>query len=115
MGGRQAPGTNTRSAGTRTPGGNSQGEQVVEHNYIACVHKGIVVLVGRNSIDAVNLEDGSKAWGGRSVSIPSGAAVCGHGCYAGGQYFVPLSSGEVMAVDLESGKIVATAKPRPAP
>ena len=72
-----------------------------------------MVLVGRNSIDAVNLEDGSKAWGGRAISMPSGAAVCGHGFYAGGQYFVPLSSGEVMAVDLESGKVVATAKSAP--
>ena len=45
-------------------------------------------------------------------TCPPGPAVCGHGFYAGGQYFVPLSSGEVMAVDLESGKIVATAKPR---
>ena len=77
-----------------------------EHYYIACVHKGVVVLVGRNSIDAVNLEDGSKAWGGRTIALPSGAGVCGHGCYAGGQYFVPLSSGEVMAIDLEAGKVV---------
>ncbi len=90
-----------------------QGEQIVEHNYIGCVHKGVVVLVGRNSIDALNLDDGSKAWGGRSVEIPAGAAVCGHGCYAGGQYFVPLSNGEVRSVDLESGKLVATAKPQP--
>jgi outer membrane protein assembly factor BamB len=84
----------------------------VEHYYVACVHKGVVVLVGRNSIDAVNLEDGSKAWGGRPINLPSGAEVCGHGCYAGGQYFVPLSSGEVMAVDLESGKVVTTVKSR---
>ncbi len=87
------------------------GEQV-EHFYIACVHKGVVVLVGRNSLDALNLEDGSKAWGGRTVTMPAGASVCGHGCYAGGQYFVPLSSGEVVTVDLESGKVVATAKSR---
>ena len=76
------------------------------------MHKGVVVLVGRNSIDAINLEDGSKAWGGRSISLPSGAGVCGHGCYSGGQYFVPLSSGEVMTIDLESGKVLGTAKSR---
>ena len=82
------------------------------HYYLGCVHKGVVVLVGRNSIDAINLEDGSKAWSG-PINMPSGAGVCGRGCYAGGQYFLPLSSGEVMAVDLEAGKVVATVKSRP--
>ena len=67
------------------------GEQS-EYFYIACVHKGVVVLVGRNAIDAFNLEDGKKAWGGRSISIPTGISVCGRGCYTGGQYLVPLSS-----------------------
>src|SRR5208283_2289183 len=38
------------------------GEQI-DHCYVACVHKGLVVLVGRETIDAVKLEDGSKAWG----------------------------------------------------
>jgi outer membrane protein assembly factor BamB len=83
-----------------------------EHYYVACVHKGVVVLVGRNSIDAVKLEDGSKAWDGRTITMPSGAGVCGHGCYAGRQYFVPLSSGEVMSIDLESGKVVSIVKSR---
>jgi outer membrane protein assembly factor BamB len=83
-----------------------------DHYYVACVHKGVVVLVGRNSIDAIKLDDGSKAWGGRSINLPSGASVSGHGCYAGNQYFVPLSSGEVMAIELESGKILSTSKSR---
>ena len=34
-----------------------------DHYYIACVHKGVVVLVGRNSIDAIKLEDGEKGVG----------------------------------------------------
>ena len=75
-----------------------------DHYYIACVHKGVVVLVGRNSIDAIKLDDGSKAWDGRTITMPSGAGVCGHGFYAAGQYFVPLSSGEVVTIDVESGK-----------
>ena len=83
-----------------------------EHYYIACVHQGVVVLVGRNSIDAINLEDGSKAWDGRIINMPSGAGVCGRGFYAGGQYFVPLSSGEVMSIDLVSGKVLSTVKSR---
>ncbi len=87
------------------------GEQI-EHFYIACVYKGAVVLVGRNTIDAVNLSDGNKAWDGRTIDMPAGVSVCGHGCYAGGQYFVPLSSGDVATVDLDTGKIIGTAKSR---
>jgi len=87
------------------------GEQI-DRYYIACVHKGMVVMVNRNSVDAINLEDGGKAWGGRSISLPSGVSVCGHGAYTGAYYFLPLSSGEVMTIDVESGKVVATAKSR---
>ena len=81
-----------------------------EHHYVACVHKGLVVLVGRNTIDAIKLDDGSKAWSCTIDDLPSGAGVCGHGSYAGKQYFLPLSSGEVITIDLESGKIVGRAR-----
>jgi outer membrane protein assembly factor BamB len=81
-----------------------------ENYYIACVHDGLIVLVGRNSINAIQLADGSKAWGGRTISVPAG--VCGHGCFAGNQYFVPLCSGEVMAFDVETGRVISTAKSR---
>jgi outer membrane protein assembly factor BamB len=83
-----------------------------ERYYIACVHQGNVVLVGRNGIDTVNLETGKKAWDDRSIVFPAGASVTGHGFYSGNRYYVPLSSGEVVAVDLDAGKIVATAKSR---
>ena len=81
-----------------------------EHNYVACVHKGVVVLVGRNAIDAIKLEDGSKAWG--PITMTSGAEVCGRGFYTGSQYFLPLSSGDVTWIDLESGKIAGSVKSR---
>ena len=81
-----------------------------EHLYVACVHKGLIVLVSRNAVDAIKLEDGRSGWGGRSLALPTGANVCGHGCYVGDQYYLPLSTGEVAAIDLNEGKIVATAK-----
>ena len=80
-----------------------------EHLYIACVHEGKVVLVGRNTVDAVTLKDGKDAWGGRSIELP--AQVTGHGCYCGKKYLVPLSDDTVVTIDLDEGKIVATAKP----
>jgi outer membrane protein assembly factor BamB len=82
-----------------------------ERYYIACVHQGKVILTGRTAIEAVNLEDGNKAWDGNAVSF-SPANVSGRGFYAGNRYYVPLNSGEVDAVDLDAGKIVATAKSR---
>ena len=91
---------------------NRQNGEHVEHHYIACVHNGIIALVGRNAIEAINLDDGRKAWGGRTINLPSVAGVCGRGCYAGTQYFLPLSSGEVMSIDLETGKVIATVKSR---
>ena len=94
---------------------NEAGEhgEPLDRRYIASVYKGAVVVAGRSTMEAVNLEDGGKAWGGRIINVPSGATVCGHGCCAGGQYFLPISSGEVLSIDLESGKVVATAKSRP--
>ena len=88
----------------------SSQEHHEEHYYIACVHQGKVVLVGRRGIDAVNLDNGNKAWDDRS--FPDEASVTGHGFYSGNRYYVPLSSGEVVAVDLDTGKIAAIAKSR---
>ena len=86
-------------------------DQSSDWYYIACVHQGKIVRVGRSTMDAVNLDDGKPAWEGRSVSFAPGN-VTGHGFYAGNRYFVPLSTAEVAAVNLDSGKIVATAKSR---
>jgi outer membrane protein assembly factor BamB len=86
-------------------------DQSADWYYIACVHQGKIVRVGRAAMDAINLDDGKPAWEGRSVSFAPGN-VTGHGFYAGNRYFVPLSTAEVAAVDLDSGKIAATAKSR---
>ena len=71
------------------------------------------MLVGRNSIDAVNLEDGSKAWGGRTISHAlRGRRFAATAVMPAGNTSCRSSSGEVMAVDLESGKVLATVKSR---
>jgi outer membrane protein assembly factor BamB len=80
--------------------------------YLACVHAGKVVLVGRHGLHAVNLSDGKPAWEGRSVPLPAGSAPSGRGFLTGNCYYLPLSSAEVAAVDLDAGKIVQTSKSR---
>ena len=74
--------------------------------YLAGVHRGKAIVVGRRSIRALQLANGEPAWGGRAVDFPSGAMPSGTGFLAEDLYYVPLSSGEVAAIDLSAGKIV---------
>jgi len=109
--------------------------------YVACVHEGKVVLVGRSGLRAVSLtatvqsketvqqvehtERGIEtktvevrvtrpkpAWDGRTVDFPEGATPSGRGFYSGPLYFVPLSTAEVVAVDVAEGRVVHRAKSR---
>jgi outer membrane protein assembly factor BamB len=80
--------------------------------YVACADRDRVVLVGRNSVRAVRLADGKPSWEGRVVSLPGSASPSGRGFSSGSQYFLPLSSAEVVGIDLAAGKIVQTSKSR---
>jgi outer membrane protein assembly factor BamB len=109
--------------------------------YVACVHEGKVVLVGRSGLRAVSLtatvesketvqqieqtERGMEsktvevrvtrpkpAWDGRTVEFAEGATPSGRGFYGGPLYFVPLSTAEVVAVDVAEGRVVRQAKSR---
>ena len=80
--------------------------------YLACVHGGKIVLVGCHDLRAIKLADGKPAWAGRTVALPEGSTPSGRGFYSGKLYYVPLSSAEVVAVDLDAGKIVQASKSR---
>jgi outer membrane protein assembly factor BamB len=80
--------------------------------YLACVHHDVIVLVGRHTVRGIRLSDGKPAWDGRTITLPHGALPSGRGFYAGNQYFVPLSSAEVAAIDLDNGQIARIAKSR---
>jgi len=80
--------------------------------YVGCVHDGLVLIVGRTSLRAVRLATGEPAWTGEAVALPSGAAPSGRGFFNGELYFLPLSSGEVAAVRVRDGSIVARARSR---
>jgi len=109
--------------------------------YVACVHRDKVVLVGNGSVRAVCLSDtqtvtetvrtieaaGGRgetverevevtrpkpAWGGRTVSLPRGTMPSGRGFRSGDRYFLPLSSAEVMTIDLVTGKSTHVSKSR---
>ena len=78
--------------------------------YLACVHEGKAVLVGSQSVRAINLSDGKPAWGGKAVAYPDEAAPSGRGFASGDKYYLPLSTAEVAAIDLGEGKIDGLSK-----
>lgn len=80
--------------------------------YVAGVHQGKVILVGRSGVQALKLADGQPAWASGAVPLPAGSLPSGRGFMSGDRYFVPLSSAEVAAVDLNEGRIVARSKSR---
>jgi len=109
--------------------------------YVACVHRGNVVLAGRRGVRALSLHETEQqtetvqaleivggtgrtvqreikvvrpkpAWGGRTVALPEGSMPSGRGFRSGDRYFLPLSSAQVMAIDLVAGKAVSTSKSR---
>ncbi len=73
---------------------------------LACVDQGKVVLLGRRGMRALKLADGEPAWSPVRSEMPAGAMPSGTGYRSGDRYYLPLASGEVAAVELQSGKIV---------
>lgn len=80
--------------------------------YIGCVHEGRVLVVGRTSLRALDLATGEPVWSPDALPLPSGAMPSGRGFFNGELYFLPLGSGEVAAVRLRDGAIIARARSR---
>jgi outer membrane protein assembly factor BamB len=83
-----------------------------EDLYLACVHRGTVVLAGKDGVRAIRLADGKPAWDGRKISLSPGTTVSGRGFYCGNRYFLPSSGAEVLVIDLDRGTTVQTVKSR---
>jgi outer membrane protein assembly factor BamB len=73
--------------------------------YIACVDQGTVLIVGRGQVRGVKLSDGTPAWQQAKVELPSGGLPSGRGFFSDGTYYLPLSTAEVIGVDVASGKL----------
>jgi len=76
--------------------------------YIGGVDRGRVVVVGCGSVRAVNVTDGTDAF--PPVALPPEALPSGRGFLADGRYYLPLSTAEVAAVDLHSGRLLARSR-----
>lgn len=71
--------------------------------YVAAVHDGRIVIVGKNEVRALDLADGSDAWS-QPAPIP---APGGRGFRDGDFYRLPLSTGELATIDIRTGRIRA--------
>ena len=74
--------------------------------YPACVVEGRVVLVGRDGLAALRLDDGKPV----DTFAISSVDPAGRGVRVGSRYFLPLANGEIATVDLRSGRILARSK-----
>ncbi len=86
--------------------------------FLACVHRGKAVLVGADRLRAYLLHESDAsgqarpAWEGREIALPDGATPSGRGFLSGDSYYLPLSTAEVVVVDLQTGRIAERIKSR---
>lgn len=77
---------------------------------VACVHKGKIILIGKNKMKAVHLADGSPAWKSELVFCEPGDTCTGRGYYSDNHYYVPVSGQRLLKIDLEAGEVAASAQ-----
>lgn len=85
--------------------------------YLAGVFDGRVLIVGKNSVKAFDLETGKDIWAKSETGLPAGQGVA-----ADGIYYLPLASSndpkssdkgpEICAIDIKTGNIVGHSKAR---
>jgi outer membrane protein assembly factor BamB len=73
--------------------------------FVGGVQNGVVLLVGSQAVQGVRLSDGAPAWKQESSPLPTGALPSGQGYMSDGQYFLPLTSGQIVQVDMTTGKV----------
>jgi outer membrane protein assembly factor BamB len=76
-----------------------------EMQRLACIDEGRLLLVGTRRLTALRLDDGKPAWTEIELSLPRDAAPAGNGFLSDGMYYFPLTTGEVVAVDLAQGRL----------
>ncbi|BBO33257.1 hypothetical protein PLANPX_2869 [Lacipirellula parvula] len=82
-----------------------------EMKRLACVEGGRVLLVGNRKAKALLLENGKPAWKKETLGFANGAFPAGTGFVSNGKYFLPLTSAEVIAIDLADGRVAARTAP----
>jgi outer membrane protein assembly factor BamB len=77
--------------------------------YVACIHKGNAILVGKHKLIALRLSDGGTVWTSH-LQRSKGEMPSGRGFQTGDSYFLPTTSSELLEVELKSGEITERVK-----
>ena len=77
--------------------------------FVAGVQHDRVLVVGRSGMRAYRLDDGRNAWPRESVVWPLAAVPSGLSYLSQGRCYVPLSSSELVAIDIASGQVASRA------
>ena len=72
--------------------------------YVACVHDGKVVMVGKESITAFTLADGKPAWS-EPITLKKGMPS-GRGFQSDNFYYLPTTGKQLLKIDLAKGEIL---------
>jgi outer membrane protein assembly factor BamB len=67
-----------------------------EDLYVGCVHRDTVLVVGKTSCRALNLETGEVLWR-KATGSPAGQGIA-----AGSIYYLPLKGGSILALNLDT-------------
>ncbi len=78
--------------------------------FVGCVDRGNVLLVGSDSVTAVRLADKTPAWPKEQTELPDGTMPSGLGYLSAGHYYLPLTSGQVIAIDTQDGAMTNAAE-----
>jgi outer membrane protein assembly factor BamB len=76
--------------------------------FVACIHDGKIILVGKNRVKAINLSDGKPAWPAE-IKLDN-ELVTGRGYYNDHYYYLPTTGREICKLDLNSGTIADRAR-----
>jgi outer membrane protein assembly factor BamB/tetratricopeptide (TPR) repeat protein len=76
--------------------------------FVACVHRGKIIVVGKSQVRAVTLADGKPAWT-EPIKLDADMPT-GRGFYTDKYYFLPLTGQQLAKIDLDEGTIVSRAK-----
>jgi outer membrane protein assembly factor BamB len=68
--------------------------------FVAGVHEGTIVVVGKAQIVGINLKDGRRAWDDIDIDLPSGRGVLDKT-----YYYQPTASGKLLVIDVATGEI----------
>lgn len=73
--------------------------------YVACIHDGNIIIVGKNSVRSVALDTGEDSWE-EPVQLPG--LVSGRGYRSGDFYTIPTAANIVVRINLRTAEITQT-------